>query len=224
MPASLQIAGRDHHLLRALHQQPGEADGIRLVLAVRLDQLIRRHLDAQIDHVVAVVAENDLDQVLADIVDVALHGGEHDLAARRGVGLLHELFEMVDGGLHRFGRLQHFGDDQLVVVEQPADFGHAGHQRAVDDVERRGAFGALAVEIGDQAVLGAFDDVVRQALIERQIRGLAALRLRRRSRKCSAMAAMWNWLMRGLLLARLLRASPRARCAAIRPPRRPAAC
>ena len=45
-----------------------------------------------------------------------------------------------------------------------------GHQRAVDDVERRRAFGALAVEVGDQAVLGAFDDVVRQALIERQIR------------------------------------------------------
>ena len=32
-----------------------------------------------------------------------------------------------------------------------------------------GAFGALAVEIGDQAVLGAFDDVVGQALVERQI-------------------------------------------------------
>ena len=35
-----------------------------------------------------------------------------------------------------------------------------------------GAFGALAVEVGDQAVLGAFDDVVGQALIERQIRGV----------------------------------------------------
>ena len=85
------------------------------------------------------------------------------------LGLLHELFEVVDRGLHGLGRLQHLGHDQLVVVEQPADFGHAGHQRAVDDVERRGAFGALAVEIGDQAVLGAFDDVVGQALVERQI-------------------------------------------------------
>ena len=33
----------------------------------------------------------------------------------------------------------------------------------------------LQVEIGDQAVLGAFDDVVRQALIERQIRGVLLL-------------------------------------------------
>ena len=93
------------------------------------------------------------------------------LAARGRVGLLHELLEVVHRGLHRLGRLQHFGDDQLVVVEQPADFGHARHQRTVDDVERRGAFGALAVQIGDQAVLGAFDDVVGQPLIERQILG-----------------------------------------------------
>ena len=35
-----------------------------------------------------------------------------------------------------------------------------------------GAFGSLAIEIGNQAVLGAFDDVVGQALVERQIGGL----------------------------------------------------
>ena len=80
------------------------------------------------------------------------------------------LLEVIDRGLHGFGRLQHLGDDQLVVVEQPSDLRHAGHQRAVDDVERRGAFGTLAVEIVDQAFLRAFDDVIGQALIERQMR------------------------------------------------------
>ena len=64
---------------------------------------------------IAVVGENDLDQVLADVVNVALHGSQHDLAARRGVGLLHELFQMIDRGLHGFGRLQHFGHDQFVA-------------------------------------------------------------------------------------------------------------
>ena len=80
-------------------------------------------------------------------MDIALDGGEHDLAARGGVGLLHELLEVGDGGLHGLGRLQHLGHDQLVVVEQPADLRHAGHQRAVDDVERRRALLALAVQI-----------------------------------------------------------------------------
>ena len=149
MPCVFQIARGHHHLMRALHQQPREPDGIRRVLLVSLDQLLRRDLDAEVDHPIAVVGQDDLDQVLADVVHIALDGGEHDLAARRGFGLLHELLEMVDGGLHGFGRLQHFGDDQLVVVEQAAHFGHAGHQRTVDDVERSGALGALAVEIGE---------------------------------------------------------------------------
>ena len=59
----------------------------------------------------------------------------------------------------------------------------------------RGAFGALAVEIGDQAVLGAFDDVVGQALVERQVGARFLLSRFTALRKCSVMAAMWNWLM-----------------------------
>ncbi len=171
MPASRKSAAVVTICCALFTSKPGEADRVRLVLAVRADQIFGRNFDAEIDHVVAVVLENDLDQILADVVHVALHRGEHHLGALFGVGLLHELFEMVDGGLHGFGGLQHFGDDQLVVVEKPADFGHPGHQRAVDDVERRDAFGALAIEIVDQAVFRAFDDVVGQALIERQIGG-----------------------------------------------------
>ena len=106
--------------------------------------------------------------------------------------LLHELLEMVHAGLHRFGRLQHFRDDQLVVVEEPPDFGHAGHQRAIDDVERRGAFRALAIQIGNQAVLGALNDVVGQPFVERQVRRSFSFPSCRALRKCSVMAAMWN--------------------------------
>ena len=94
---------------------------------------------------------------------------------------------MVDGGLHGLGGLQHFGHDQFVVVEEAADFGHAGHQRAVDDIERLDTFGAFEFEIGDEAVFGAFDDVVGEALIERQIgRFFFALRAARGNiRRCS---------------------------------------
>ena len=48
---------------------------------------------------------------------------------------------------------------------------HAGHQRSVDDPQRRGALRPFALQVGDQAVPGAFDDVVGQPLIERQILG-----------------------------------------------------
>ena len=137
-----------------------------------LNQLVGGHFDAQIDHLVAVVGEDDLDQVLADVVDVALHRGQEHLAPRLGFGALHELLQVAHRGLHGFGGLQHFRHNQLIVVEQPADFGHARHQRPVDDVERRVALGALAVQIGNQAILAAFDDVVGQTSIERQVRAV----------------------------------------------------
>ena len=79
---------------------------------------------------------------------------EDDLASRRRVGLLHELLQVGHASLHRLGRLQHFGHDQLVVIEQPADLAHAGHQRTVDDVERVGAIRALAVEVFDEVIAG----------------------------------------------------------------------
>ena len=40
----------------------------------------RRHHDAEIDHLVIVALEHDADDVLADVVHVALDGRHHDLA------------------------------------------------------------------------------------------------------------------------------------------------
>ena len=85
----------------------------------------------------------------------------------RGFRLLHELLEVIDGGFHRLGGLQHFSDDQLVVVEEAADFRHPGHQRSVDDIERTHAFLKLPFEIRQQTVFRALDDIVRKPLIQR---------------------------------------------------------
>ena len=78
----------------------------------------------------------------------------------------------VDRRLHRLGRLQHLGDDQLVGVEEPADLAHPVHQRAVDDVERRDAAGPHGLEVVDETFLRAVEDVARQAL-ERRARARA---------------------------------------------------
>ena len=81
MPASRRSRRGGDHLLRALHQQTGEPDGVGLMLAVRADQIFGRHFDAQIDHVVAVVLQNDLDEIFPDVVHVALHRRENHLGA-----------------------------------------------------------------------------------------------------------------------------------------------
>jgi len=160
-----QVLRRHHHLLRGLHEQAGETECVGLVGVVRRDQILGRHLDAQVDHAVSVVREDDLDQVLADVVDIAFDGGQHDRTPRGRLGLFHEPLEVGDGGLHRLRRLEDFGDDELVVVEQPPDLVHAPHQRAIDDLERA-RLAELRVQVVDQAVAAALDDVARESLVE----------------------------------------------------------
>ena len=62
---------------------------------------------AKVDDVVAVVGEHRLDDVLADVVDVALDGREHDRVALDG-RLGHALFDLVEAQLGGVG-----GGDQL---------------------------------------------------------------------------------------------------------------
>ena len=55
------------------------------VLDRGVEDLRRRHHDAEIDHFVVVAAEHDADDVLADVVDVALDR-RHQHAALRADG------------------------------------------------------------------------------------------------------------------------------------------
>src|SRR6185503_20188205 len=82
---------------------------------------------------------------------------------------------MAHGSLHRLGGLQHFSNDQLIVVEQTADFGHACHQWTVDDIERWSPFLTFQLKIGNQTVLSALDDVISQTLVQRQVGSLLFL-------------------------------------------------
>src|SRR5438552_18448536 len=116
-----------------------------MMLLVSLDELVRRNFYSKIHDPVTVIAENDFDQVFADIMHIALNGRENDFAASGGVRLFHELLEVVYGSFHGLGGLENFGHDQLVVVEEPADFSHTRHQRTVNDVERSNALFQLEV-------------------------------------------------------------------------------
>ncbi len=98
-----QVLRRRHHHLCRFDQQSGKAESVRLMRFVGFDQLFGRNLDAEIDYTIAVVGQNNIDQVLADIVNVALDCREHDRALAEAIGLLHVRFEMGNGGLHRFG-------------------------------------------------------------------------------------------------------------------------
>jgi len=135
------------------------------------------HHHAHVDDFEVVALQDHGDDVLADVVHVALDGGNHDLALGAHVlarGLLLTLLfldvghEMRHGLLHHARRLDHLGQEHLARAEQVADDVHAGHQRAFDHVQRTaaarqhflvGLFGVLGDEVRD-----AVHQRMRQAL------------------------------------------------------------
>ncbi len=165
--------GRDvAHLVERWRDQTRQADDIHLPLARGVEDLLGGDHDAQIEHLVIVALEHDADDVLADVVNVALDGGEQDPAGGLPLRepkllllLLHEGHQISDGLLHHPRRLHHLRQEHLAGPEQIADDVHAGHQRAFDDVQRPlclrpRLFGVLLDEVAD-----AVDQRVGQPLI-----------------------------------------------------------
>ena len=132
--AGVQLLEVLAHDQRALHEQAAHADGVGLHLDGLVDHLADVHLDAEVVHLVAVVGEDDVDEVLADVVDVALHRGQHDAAlGGLALDLVHHRLEVGDGRLHRLGRLQHERQLHLALAEEVADDLHPREEDVVDD-------------------------------------------------------------------------------------------
>ena len=68
------------HHQRRLHQQTAHADCVGVMLLSRLDDRRDRLLDAQVDYRVSVVGHDDVDQILPDVVYIALYGRQHQSA------------------------------------------------------------------------------------------------------------------------------------------------
>ncbi|BAV52712.1 Uncharacterized protein MLTONO_p0242 (plasmid) [Mesorhizobium loti] len=79
---ALHLGRHVHHLVERRRDKAGQADDIDLSLARRLQGLGRRHHDAEIHDLVIVAGENDADDVLADVVDIALHRCHQDFSRR----------------------------------------------------------------------------------------------------------------------------------------------
>ena len=95
-----------------------------------------RHHHAQVDDLKAIAAEHDADDILADVVYVAVSCCQHH--PRAVCGLCAALG--IDGGLqqrhgflHHLGRLHHLRQEHLAFAEELPDVLHGLHERLLDD-------------------------------------------------------------------------------------------
>ena len=95
------------------------------MLLERGEVLLDGIVDADVDHLEARALEHHADQVLADVVDVALDGADHDLADRLDAGIGEERPQDRHPALHRIRGEQHLRHEQDAVAEIDADDPHA---------------------------------------------------------------------------------------------------
>ena len=176
---ALHFRGNVGHFLEAGRDQAGQADDIGLLFLGLLQDLRAGHHHAHVHDFEVIALKHHRHDVLADVVHIALDGGDDDLAlgahvaaGRRDLALF--LFDEGNQVRHRLlhdaGRLHHLRQEHLALAEQVADHVHAVHQRPFDHLDRTAAargdllahlFGVLDDEGGD-----AMHQRVRQARLD----------------------------------------------------------
>src|SRR3546814_9736533 len=72
--------GHGHHLVERRGDQARKPDHVGIIFVRGFEDLRPGHHHAEVDDLEAVALEHDADDILADIVDVALDRRHHDLA------------------------------------------------------------------------------------------------------------------------------------------------
>ena len=165
---TLHLLRHVDHLIQRRRNQPGEANQVGVNLASGFQDFIRRHHHAKVDDFVVVTLQHHADNILADVVNVTLHGGDDHLAVA-GTFLFAGLnigFEVGHRLLHDAGGFHHLRQEHFPFTEQVADHVHAVHQRPFDNLNRTrgllaGFFGIELDKFGN-----AFNQRVFEALFD----------------------------------------------------------
>ena len=113
----------------------------RLVLVDRGEELVGVGVDAEVHDLEACPLQHHRDEVLADVVDVALDGADDDLADPRRAGLGEQRPQDRHPGLHRVRSEENLGHEQDAVAEVDADDAHPLDERVVEHAVRATSHG-----------------------------------------------------------------------------------
>src|SRR5688500_20035364 len=79
--STLHLARDEYHFVERRRDKSTQADEIGVLVDSGLKNPVGGHHDAQVDDLITVAAENDADDILADVADVTFHS-RHDNLAR----------------------------------------------------------------------------------------------------------------------------------------------
>mmetsp|Transcript_17649 Transcript_17649/g.35511 ORF Transcript_17649/g.35511 Transcript_17649/m.35511 type:complete len:622 (+) Transcript_17649:965-2830(+) len=139
------------HLIERGRDQARAAEDVSLVVNARLQDVAGVAHHADVNNGVVVAAEHDADDILTNVVHVALDSGHEDntlallldrslstgLARRRRLVLLllHERQQVGHCLLHHTGRLDHLRQEHLAGAEKVADHVHARHEWSLNHLK-----------------------------------------------------------------------------------------
>ena len=179
-----QLDGLGHGGNRGGHER-GEAGQRHVMLYHGIRHGLRVDVAPEVHHVVAVVLQQHAHDVLANVVDVALHGCQHDLALRRhGPALRRGLAQHREARLGGLGRGHQLRQEEGAPLEAVAHLVKRGNQHLVDGVHH--VVGGVAVvkqrpHLVGNRLLAAGQHQVADAPLARAVlpRGCGRLRIGR---------------------------------------------
>ncbi len=125
------------HLVERRGDEPADADDVGADrFGLGEDGLAGDH-DPEVGDLKTVASQHDAENILSDVMDVALDGGEQDARLAGAVlGGAHVGLQDLDGVAHHLGGLDDLREEHLAGGEAFAHAGHAVHQRPLDDFHR----------------------------------------------------------------------------------------
>ena len=170
MSAALHFVDDERHLLGSGNKQGRQTNCGGIGFHGFSDDRFSRDLLAEVNDGIAVVRKNRLDEILANIMHIAVDGGDDDGSLGDAFHFLKIILEVRNGLLHRFSGLQHEGQDQFTRAELVTDFFHGGEQDVVQSMNSRFMPGREIAAINDlinicfDAIFDAVQDLPMQTL------------------------------------------------------------
>lgn len=132
----VHVLGIDHHLVERWCDQAAETDEICFDFLSLGGYLIPGNHNTEIMDLVVVTAEDNADNVLSNVMDITLNGGEDNYTSVRTFFLLHVLKEVVDGLLHDTSGLNDLRQEHLSSTKALTDDVHTSHKWTFNNLQR----------------------------------------------------------------------------------------